>query len=318
MKTKLLLFFILLSSVASAQFTADYVYKVQLNTTDSIDTYQWLKNYVYKELDAQVISKHQGVICNEIRTYITQSEVSDKDIADVLDYNLSRAYYQQLDGILYQSYKYYNLFHNKIKNKNFRTFLLNKACDILCDFVSLYPMDFQYKIQTELQSALDFLNDMPNHYYEIKEDVRYSWRPLTIFVDGKPNEDIAFTLEGFILRRMLMDNIAYEEIVLGVQTMLQKVTDVDTSGNAGYAAAYLINNEIIYHISCFFNYFESYEHQEYFIPYEDEYEMKYAGNVIKCRQNFGQNFYIISNRKWTTTEYRHTVVDKYMNIIHQE
>lgn len=318
MKTKIIVFLLLLSSFASAQMTAKYIYEVQLSTTDSIDTNNWLNGYPFKELDTRLINKYKGIICKEIRSYVTQAEVSDNDIADVLNYNLSSAYYLRIDGILYHTYKYYNLFHSKIQNKNFRDFLFNKACDILCELIALYPVDFQYKIETEIESALDFLGDMPNHHYEIKEDVRYSSQPLTIFVDGEANDAIAFTINGFLLRRMLMDNISYDEIVQRLQIVLQKVSEIDNSDNADYAVAYLINNEIIYYISCLANYFATLENDEYFMPYKDEYYRLYVPNVVKCRQNFGQNFYIISNRLWTDSEYTHTVVDKYMNIIYQE
>ena len=43
MKTKIIVFLLLLSSFASAQMTAKYIYEVQLSTTDSIDTNNWLK-----------------------------------------------------------------------------------------------------------------------------------------------------------------------------------------------------------------------------------------------------------------------------------
>ncbi len=317
MKAKIILFLLLLSSVAFAQYTSLYSYDIQLNTTDSIDTYQWLKNYPFSQQDQQIINKYTNSICNGIRTYISNEEMPNADIEKVVKYNLNNAYYHTLSGVIYQSYKYYNMLHLKIKNKNFRDFLFNKACDILCDLVSIYPRDFQVNMEELIESTLEFMTDIPNHTYEIKEDLQYSWRPLTIFVDGQPDHNIAFTLNGFLIRRMIIDNVSYDEVLSKLQTLLQKISDIEHD-NPDFAYSYVINNEIIYYIGCFMNYFKSLEYDEYYVPYVDSREMVVAPNVIKCRQNFGQNFYIISNRLWTDSEYTHTVVDKYMNIIYQE
>lgn len=317
MKTKLLILMIVMASVAHAQTIPFQRFDIQLNTTDSIDTYQWIRGeYPLEPIDIYIADKYTPIVCSEVRDYIIPEEVNDADIKEILEANINKAYFSSWDGILYH-YKYYNIFRRKIRSMDFRNFLFKKGCDILCELVDFYPKDFQYKLLSKLESALEFLADMENHHYEIKENPAYSWKPLTIFVDGKANDEIAYTLEGFLLRRMYMDYIPYDEIVSRIETLGQKLSQVDNSENFDIMTAYVINNELAYCLTSMGFYFISLENGEYFLPYENDEDL-FNCNVIKCRQNFGQNFYIITNRWWSTSQYRHYVIDKYTNVIHYE
>lgn len=163
------------------------------------------------------------------------------------------------------------------------------------------------------------LNDVPNHKYEIKDsDPNDDWNDLVIFKDGIMNRDLGYGINGFLLRRIYMDNIPLNEIKEKTTSLLNKLKATDNSKNPAYLTRYTINKEIAYCITAEGNYFISLETGKKLVPYQDEYEKLYYPNLIQYRPNASQNFYLIQCPRWSYAEYHSVVIDKQANIIYKE
>ena len=319
MKTiSLLSFIICLTCMMTAQTTAMFKYDVQLNTTDSIFTSNWISTNPVIEKEKEIINKYSASLLQDVRQYISEEKMPQKDIRKIVEQNLTNEYKDNFHVFAWNSYKYSDLFHSTITIKGFRDALFARACDILCDLIKSYPKDYKTHLVNEFTSALNFINEVPNHHYEIKEDLSYSWKPLTIFVDGKANHEICYGIKGFLLRRIYLNKISHSEIKEKITILLTKIKEVDNSKNASILCCYTINKEIVYCISATKQYFASVSNNKTFVPYQQEYEMAFWPNLIQYRINHNQGFYIIENSSWSTSDYKKAVVDKYLNIIHRE
>lgn len=281
-----------------------------------IESYQYnLKNNTFWRTTA---TAEKQKIDKKLADYAgLQKELEDFVMKCITD-NIKFGYKDNFWFFKWNKYKFYSLFHYKISNKSFRDALYNKAVDVLCAMVAYYPKDYKTKLIREFTKALNTLEEAPKHKYEIKEDISKSWKPIVFFIDGVPNEDFGYGLIGFLFRRIYMDNIPYSEIYEKTANLVAKVKMVDVSKNANYFCKYTINNEMLYCIGSEENYFVSMLNNKKMITYSNPYEIAYYPNIIKARYNDGEYFYQISNYRWSNTELKTVIVDKYMNVIFHE
>lgn len=131
------------------------------------------------------------------------------------------------------------------QNKDFRDALFDKTCDFICDLTMLFPKDFKSHIISEINVILNILNDIPTHKYELAS-YNSENRSFYFKKDGIKNEGIGHTKTGWILRRIYIDKIPYEEIKQKTEKLLARVQGIDNSNNADIAYIYRIANGISY------------------------------------------------------------------------
>ena len=318
MKEFLLFSLLLLATIAQAQ---QFSYSVQLNSTDSIDTQKWLNAKPTENKENELAQKYANLISPILRQYVSTTELPEQDLQNIMQWNIQDQYKDVYKHACFgwNAYKYSNVFHSKVSTKAFRDFLFSKACDVLCELIAYYPKDYKTKLIQAFTDAQKMLNDAPNHKYEIKDsNPNDSWEDLVIFKDGVMNRDLGYGINGFLLRRIYLDNIPLSEIKEKTTTLLTKLKATDNSKNPAYLTRYTINNEIAYCITAESNYFISIATGKRIIPYQNEYEKALYPNIIKYRYNAGQNFYVIQCPRWSSASYKSMVIDKNANIIYQE
>lgn len=314
----LLLGLLFFTTIVSAQ---QFSYSVQLSSTDSIYTQEWLNEKPTQSKENELAQKYATIISPTLRQYVSATELPEKDLLQMMNWNITDQYSDVCRYACFgwDRYKYYSLFHSKIGNKSFRDFLFNKACDLICELVAYYPKDYKRKLIQAFSDAERMLIDIPNHNYEIKDNnPNDNWENLVIFKDGVMDDALGYGINGFLLRRIYMDNIPVSEIKEKTTILLNKLKAIDVSKNPTYMSRYSINNEIAYCIGAEGNYFLSLSTGKKITPYQNEYEKVYYPNIITCRYNAGQNFYLIQCHPYSRASYKSIIIDKNATIIYQE
>lgn len=317
MKVKFLFGLLCLASMALAQQNAMFTYNVQLTSMDSIDTQKWIRENPIRNKENEIAQKYANLISSALQQYVPVAEVAEQDLLDIMQWNINGIYKDDY-GCLRHNGKSNSLFHSNIGNKSFRDFLFKMACDILCELVSYLPKDYKIHLLRAFNNALKMLNDIPNHRYEIKEDLSSEWKPLVIFKDGRADYSLGYGINGFLLRRIYMDNIPYNEIKEKTTTLINKLKAVDNARNANVLCCYIINNEMMYCIASESNYFMSATSRKKYIPYTDEIEKAYYPNIVKYRYNAGTGFYTIYNLQWSKSNNKAVVIDANANVVYKE
>lgn len=316
-----------------AQHEAMFSYQVNIAQYDTIYTYEWLNEnpcaatekalgkeygeylkkdlvwlFTYEELK-KINSRYtlQYSLTDELERFITKTTTE----------NIQNEYNDNFFFFKWNSYQFYTLFHHKVRDKTFRDILYNRAVEMMCRLCAYYPRDYKEKLIKAFSDALIVIDDMQKHKCEVKNDNTKSWKPLMIFVDGKPDEKICWGISGFLLRRIYMDNVPYSEIREKVTTLITKLRAVDTTKNAQYLKKYVINNDICYNVSSTANYFTSTSNKLIFQTYDKPDEKDYP-HSITCRYNNGDKFYVIGNYPWCKTELKTIILDRYLNVIYHE
>lgn len=322
MKTNFIIILLCIACSISAQQHAMFTYYSQLNGNDSIKTEKWLNANPTSVKEKELANKYYTSMNIELREYVSESELSSDDLQKQIEWNFTNEYRDNFWWFAWDYNKYSKIFHSKISIKAFRDLLFNKACDALCDLIAYYPQDYKTHLVKAFTEALNMLNDIPNHSYGIRDsDPMDEWEDLIFFKDGKPDRDLGYGINGFLLRRIYLDNIPYSEIKEKTITLLNKLKAVDNSQNATFLSRYIINNELAYCIGAEYNFLSPINSNTIYIPYNNHsniYAKKYWSNLIKCRYNAGQNFYVIKFPLYSECEYRYVVIDKNANIIYTE
>lgn len=244
----------------------------------------------------------------------------EKEVVEMVAQNLDHQYKDNFQCFGWKSWKYYSLFHLKVKNQVFRDALYNKAVDVLCKLVAFYPKDYRAHLISAFSESLKVLDGAASgkHSYVIKTDESKSWKPLVIFVDGVPDMELGYGITGFLLRRVYMDGVPLSEVRSKTSSLIAKIRSVDNSRNANVMSKYIINNEIAFCVGANRNYFLSLSSNKEFVSYISEYEQNYYGHDIYARYNNGQIFYQIVNVYTWQSELKTIILDKFFNITYHE
>lgn len=180
-KYHLLSCFLCISIISNAQPKAIFSQSISLSNSDSIDTYEYLRNWENKkeEIEENLAKKYTTQVLptlyQELKTDIKDEKELENYIMGSMKSEFAVEYKRgyimnnmlgEMGGIMTLFNLYFVLV---LKKKSMRDFLFNRLCDILCDFVSLYPKDYKKKLIHSLNESLEMLNDIPNHKYEIKD-----------------------------------------------------------------------------------------------------------------------------------------------------
>lgn len=227
-----------------------------------------------------------------------QSPVSES-FADIINSQIISSgispYYRQClcpaNGTYFKST--YKFLHKAIKNKKIRELSIEILGNMLVDLCKYYPKDFKQKVLRTLKSTLNFVNDMYKHKYEIIG----SWNRL--FVDGYQNRDLSFTIEGFIIRRVITDKVPKEEIKGYLNKLITKLQAIDTSENKDILSVIKINDRLKCCFSCSEFYFvinnkkiriKEYDNPKY--EWVDYYNVPYM-DITHLQDNDNHTFYSI-------------------------
>ena len=171
--------------------------------------------------------------------------------------------YDEFEGVS----GYRNLWHNRLfQNKTFRKFGMRIAKQLIKELVEFYPKDFQRFLSQQIQYAIDFMNDIPNHRYHVEWEINeYGYGGLEMY-DGEESSYVAAqNIEGIILRRMLLNEIPLEELKSFANEMLAVVREADTQNNPDIALIIRLNEDLAYCVGCEEPYFVSYFPQEQYV-----------------------------------------------------
>lgn len=234
---------------------------------------QLISSGVLKAFD---IHKHE----KELRQYMEEAQLYNNNPLYEYSYMFSRDTY----------------YHSLAQVKAVRGFGCRVISDMLVDYCEYFPKDFKTKIVSELTDVLMTIKKCKKHRYECVED---KWGDLCLSVDGKINNSIAYSLEGFIARRICMDNIPVSEMELFVSSLLKKLKSVNTESNPDILYKVTINNELSYCLGIEGPFFISEKNRKKTIPFNDrrylQYYNSYGQKVFFSNGSDGR-FYRICNQ----------------------
>ncbi len=281
MKKKTLLFVFLIGIMTANCFAQEYVTEPKaIEYSEIIDTANYplyvsdltLKN-VFEKRESELIGKYASLTSMVLQKYVSPDDLENCDYeatknmfmrqqGKLFDYNIADGtdtYCDDFRGIKHISGSFFynitdNLFngcvlnikktirHQLSQNKDFRDALFDKTCDFICDLTMLFPKDFKSDIISKMNEILNILNDIPTHKYEVS----YNKSCPYFKVDGVKNYEIGYSKAGWILRRIYIDKIPYEEIKHKTEELLARVQGIDNSNNADVAYIYKITKGILY------------------------------------------------------------------------
>ena len=209
---------------------------------------------------------------------------------------------------------HYEIFRKFIKNKLARDFLAKTFGDMVVELCRWYPKDFKTKCLTTLEYCLEFIDNIPKHKYEIYLN--------ELFVDGTGYDGRG--IEGFIIRRIINDNIPKEEMKQYFENLYQRIQSVDVSNNAEVLYSVDINKELKYCLSATGYYFlingrkislydseiQDYLKRFHYLDYVPSWD--YDLKNVKYIYNENNSYYII------TTQSKKILIDKQGEILYEE
>lgn len=171
------------------------------------------------------------------------------------DVRIRKSYccFENIKGVNYVRNKFSDYLLKMVRIKKVREYLFSVGSRVLSEFVTYYPKDFKQTLITSLEDIQQFMEAMPHHSYKVMEG-RYTRYDL--YVDGKLNEEIPGTINGFILRRILIDEVPADEIKGYVTSLIKTLKGVKNGRNPDILCKVTINNEIIYCLTSSGAYFQ--------------------------------------------------------------
>ena len=161
--------------------------------------------------------------------------------------------------------------HEVIKHAKVREWGVSLLGDMFVEFCKYYPKDFREKTIGDLQRILARVEDMDVREYKVVGDFAY------LYINGKQADfRITHSLEGFVVRRILLDNVSKSEIKTHLRTLISRIEKVDTSKNAVMMAQFTINNDITFCITARENYYLFRKTNKKFIPYKESDKYVYV------------------------------------------
>lgn len=207
------------------------------------------------------------------------------------DVRFRKAYngFEHLKGLSYELDGY---LRELLKMKKVREYAVPVITRILEEFCAFYPKDFKTNVVTSLEDILTFMEAMPKHSYKLVEGEN---NRLDLYVDGVKNERIPGTINGFILRRILMDNVPEEEIKGYVVSMLKTLKKAKNNGNPDILCKININDEIYYYLTSTGSYFQPKKGDGKVVPCKDPCMWQELAQKVSVIKDDKETFYKIQN-----------------------
>lgn len=163
--------------------------------------------------------------------------------------------------------EYKGLWHNRwLQNKAIRKFGVKIAKKVLKEMVEFYPKDFKKYTIEQIEYVLAFMDDIPNHRYNVKvehNEYGYSW--LEMYDGEEVDYEASQGLEGMVLRRLLLNEITIDEMKSIAKELLEVVKEADNSSCPDVRLIIRLNDDLAYCVGCEQPYFISYYPQEQYI-----------------------------------------------------
>lgn len=264
-----------IASIPTADRT--YSYTLSIGDTTGVSALQGTHEYPYRQKEFEWAVRYATLNEDEARQIdegLTYDLLRDA-IESYCSFNYQTATLFNLQGIyLYDnndedSYNnldnYHQQYHNRLlENKTFRKFAFKLAKQLVKQMVEFYPKDYKDDLLMQINYVIDVLDNISNHNYRIvKESNEYHYSWYSLYEDGKENFEKPYTIEGFIIRRLLMNNIPLDEMKQMAKEMQEVVQKADNSKNADVMFCYRLNDDIALLVGCVNPYFVSY------IPHEE-------------------------------------------------
>ena len=257
--------------------TAAYVREYNLSIGDTTGTFA-LRNandYPFERKEFEWAIRNATLYSDEIQKY--DDYFSYDNLRDGLNSFYSFAYQSAMvinlqalpmehsDGENSAMEDYKGLRQNRLmQNPKFRKFAVGLAKRLIKEMVEFYPKDYKQSLLSQIDYAIEFMKDIPNHNYHVEQetnDYGYSWLEM---YDG---EEVAYQasqgLEGIILRRILLNEIPIKEMMDITQDIRKAVSEADNSDNPDVMMNLRLNEDFCYCVGCQEPYFVSY------IPHEE-------------------------------------------------
>lgn len=216
---------------------------------------------------------------------------------------------------LYGSLEYHSTFtwngglnkflHEAIKHAKVREWGVSLLGDMFVEFCKYYPKDFREKTIGDLQRILARVEDMDVREYKVVGNF------ADLYINGKQADfKTTHSLEGFVVRRILLDNVSKSEIKTHLRTLISRIEKVDTSKNAVMMAQFTINNDITFCITARENYYLFRKTNKKFIPYKESDKYGYvwkrrAGSTrLKYTTDGTTRYYDIETGYKTSAEWK--------------
>lgn len=250
-----------------------YEYVLGVDKTTDIDALKQSHNYPFEKKEFEWAVRYATLYADECQQY--DSNMDYEYVRDALDNFCRYGYTSPLSinvEVLPRDYSeiggvedYMNLRHNRLlQNKTFRQFAMGVAKKLIKEIVSYYPKDYKLFLSKQMQYALDFIDEIPNHNYHVgweENEYGYGWLEL---YDGEEVSSQTYGIEGIILRRILLNKIPIEEVRSMVTEIKSVVDNVDNSENPEIMAIYKLNDDLGICFGCNEPYFMSYiPHDEF-------------------------------------------------------
>ena len=227
----------------STPMSARFFNSIRLSEGDSICVSIQYPNEEYCARERKICTnfKNQVLSASALRTY--EIDKHEDDLNRILEYSVIGLY----DGYPFQ-YRMYYLFSNSyfrglIKTKAAREYGYKAVTDLAVELCNYFPKDFKVKLVSELTELQNAIKQCKKHRYEgIKDNDGI----LHLYVDGRQKDDLAYTMEGMVARRICMDNIPAAELDVFVTSLLNKLKQVKTENAPDVLYMMTINNELSY------------------------------------------------------------------------
>ena len=281
-----------LPSVPSALFSKSVV----LNDGDSIGV---TPQYPSDELCArekEIINKYTDQILSSGILKSFEIQKHEEDLRNLMTWNF---YGKYIDRTITSGFYLYNdYFRNLLKVKAVRVFGRQLLSDLAVEFCSYFPKDFKAKLISELEDVVITLNKCKKHRYACVDE--------SLSVDGKIDNELAYTFEGFIARRICLDNIPVSEMEDFVESLLKRLRDTNTGYNDDVLYRVEINGELVYYLGTGGPFFVSEKNRKKTIPFDNQNYLNYISYGQKVFYNAGDDgrYYRICNQYFYNGEWK--------------
>lgn len=291
MKNFVVFFVIMLSGSFCWAQTAMYQYNITLRNNDTaiIQPDKYLKMTKYDELRIA-----QNFSNSLVSSTILKAMGVDAYKSDIEKYckNLFVGIYKY-DGYMPYYSGNLNFIHSIIRIKKVRDLSLQLAGAALRDLCRLYPQDFTGKIYLQLCTLQDFFSALSQHEYEAIVD---SYGNYNLYIDGIENNEYAHHILGFLMRRVVLDQVSIQEIIDAVSQLRRDMESVFIDNNKDIYSKITINNEVDFCNTTGVNYyhFKNSDDTCYLYPRESSLYMHMHGSsTIKFYKDNGESYYLI-------------------------
>lgn len=270
--------------------TALFSQNIRLDDGDSICITPEYPSDEFCSREKLIVEKYKNQIMSSAILKSFEIQKHEEEVFDLIDYNTYRVYKKHplYDNCTMFSSDY---FHGLLKVKAVRKFGYKLLSDILVDYCRYFPKDFRVAVIGDLEETLDTIKKCKKHHYECVDDC--------LRVDGQMNHDLAYTLEGFIARRICLEGIPASELEDFVKELLKRIKSVDTKDNPDILFKTTINNELSYCLGISGPCFISEKTGKKTIPYDTIHLLPYSyyyGQKVFYNKGYDGTFYKICNQ----------------------